>query len=42
MLKSRNPYREMADNKSSEKNLAPTGDPTLTLAQDDILFIVFA
>jgi len=42
MLKSSNPYREMTDNKSSEKNLNPTGNPTLTLAQVELLFVVSA
>ena len=40
MLKYSNPYREMTDIKYSEKNLTPTGELTLTLDQDELLFSV--
>lgn len=36
MLKSSNPYREITNNKSSEKTLTPTSDLTLTLTQDEL------
>ena len=42
MFKSSNPCREMTNSKSSEKNLTPASDLTLTLAQVELLLAAFS